>query len=68
MTFVPVVVVYASNLSYLGGRGQEDLGSRPAQVKSFSDPISSSKKAIWKLLPELGSQWVFPPYRLICLE
>jgi hypothetical protein len=35
-----VLVAYTCNLSYSGGRDQEDCGSRPAQANSSQDPIS----------------------------
>jgi hypothetical protein len=35
-------VAHACNPSYLGGRNQEDLGSKPAQRNSFQDPISKN--------------------------
>jgi hypothetical protein len=34
------LVANACNLSYLGGRVQEDCGSKPAQANSSRDPIS----------------------------
>jgi hypothetical protein len=37
------------NLRYLGGRDQEDQGSRPAQAKSSQDSISTSKLATWEV-------------------
>jgi hypothetical protein len=33
-------VAHACNPSYSGGRDQENLGSEPAWVNSFQDPIS----------------------------
>jgi hypothetical protein len=33
-------VAQTCNPSYLGGRDQEDQGSKPAQAKSSRDPIS----------------------------
>jgi hypothetical protein len=37
-------VAHAYNTSYLGGRDQEDCGSKPAQANSSRDPISKKKK------------------------
>jgi hypothetical protein len=34
------LVAHAYNLSYLGGRDQEDQGSKQAQANSLRDPIS----------------------------
>jgi hypothetical protein len=39
-------VAHACNLSYSGGRDQEDRGLKPAQANSSRDPIS--KKPITK--------------------
>jgi hypothetical protein len=39
-------VAHACNLSYSGGRDQEDCGSKPAQENSSKDPVS--KKSITK--------------------
>jgi hypothetical protein len=39
-----VPVAHAYNTSYLGGRDQEDCGSKPAQANSSRDPISKKKK------------------------
>jgi hypothetical protein len=36
------MVVHICNLSYLGGRDQEEWGLRPALAKSSWDPISTS--------------------------
>jgi hypothetical protein len=38
------LVAHAYNSSYLGGRDQEDLGSRPGWANSSRDPISKKKK------------------------
>jgi hypothetical protein len=35
-----VLVAHAYNLTYSGGRGQEDCGSKPALANSLRDPIS----------------------------
>jgi hypothetical protein len=35
------------NPSYLGGWNQEDCSLRPAQAKSFQDPISTNSWAQW---------------------
>jgi hypothetical protein len=46
----PVLVAHAGNPSYLGGRDQEDRGSKPAQANSSQDPISKkpiTKKGWW---------------------
>jgi hypothetical protein len=40
------IVVYACNPSYLGSQYQEDHGLRPAQAKSYQDPISISKSGV----------------------
>jgi hypothetical protein len=40
------LVAHACNPSYLGGRNQQDHGSKPAWANSSSDPIS--KKPITK--------------------
>jgi hypothetical protein len=37
------LVVHAYNLSYLGGRDQEDRSSKPAWASSSQDPISKKK-------------------------
>jgi hypothetical protein len=34
-----VLVAFAYNLSYSGGRDQEDCGSKPAWANSWQDPI-----------------------------
>jgi hypothetical protein len=39
-----VPVAHACNPSYLGGKDQEDRGSKPAQANSLGDPISKKKK------------------------
>jgi hypothetical protein len=36
-------MAHACNLSYSEGKDQEDRGSRPAQAKSASDPITTNK-------------------------
>jgi hypothetical protein len=41
-----VPVAHACNPSYLGGRDQEDPGSKPVQANNLRDPIS--KKPITK--------------------
>jgi hypothetical protein len=38
------LVAHTSNLSYSGGRGQEDRGSKPAWANSWSDLISEKTK------------------------
>jgi hypothetical protein len=37
-------VAHTCNLSYLGGRNQEDHSSRPVWANSSQDPISTNKK------------------------
>jgi hypothetical protein len=37
-------VAHACNLSFSGGRNQEDQGLKPAQENSLQDPISKKKK------------------------
>jgi hypothetical protein len=39
-----VPVAHACDLSYSGGRDQEDHGSKPAWANSSRDPISGKKK------------------------
>jgi hypothetical protein len=43
----PGAVVHACNPSYLGGWGQEDPSSRPAQANSSWDPILTNVLAWW---------------------
>jgi hypothetical protein len=37
-------VAHTCNPSYLGGRDQEDLGSKPSQANSLRPPILKKKK------------------------
>jgi hypothetical protein len=37
-----ILVAHTCNLSYLGGRDQEDCGSKPAQANSSQYPISKN--------------------------
>jgi hypothetical protein len=39
--------------SYLGGQDQEDYSLRPAQVKSYEDPISTKSWAQWHTPAEM---------------
>jgi hypothetical protein len=45
------LVAHTCNPSYLGGRDQEDFGSKPAQASCSQDPIlkipNTSKKKGW---------------------
>jgi hypothetical protein len=49
------VVAHAYNPSYSGGGDLEDHGSRPAQTKTYQDPVSTTKpnvmvvSATWKV-------------------
>jgi hypothetical protein len=40
----PSPISHAYNPSYLGGRDQEDCGSKPAQANRSWDPMSKKKK------------------------
>jgi hypothetical protein len=53
-----VRVAHAYNPSYLEGRDQEDLGSRPAQANSLRDPILRKPitKKDWWSDPEFKPQ------------
>jgi hypothetical protein len=37
---------YICNLNYLGGRDQEDHGSRPVKAKNWQDSISINKQGV----------------------
>jgi hypothetical protein len=45
-TYRLVMVAYIYNISYSGGRDQEDHGSRPAEARSLQDPISINKQGV----------------------
>jgi hypothetical protein len=51
------LVAPAGNLSYSGGRDQEDLDSKPALAKSLRDPISKKKNPSQKGLMEWLKVW-----------
>jgi hypothetical protein len=44
--FRPGMVDHSCNPNYYEGRGCEDHSTRPAQAKSYQDPISR-KKVVW---------------------
>jgi hypothetical protein len=46
----PGAAAQACNPRYLGGRGRQDCGSRPAWAKSFQDPISTNGWVQWCVL------------------
>jgi hypothetical protein len=46
--FSRALVVHVCNPRYLGGRDQEDHGSKPAQANSLQDPISKTQKPFTK--------------------
>jgi hypothetical protein len=55
-----VPVAHASNPSYLGGRDQEDCGSKPAQTNSFVRPYMKktyNKKGLveWLMVKAMNS-------------
>jgi hypothetical protein len=57
-----VLVTHTCNPSYLGGRGLEDHGSKPAWANSWQDPISKipiTKKGWWS--GTRWSPWVWAP-------
>jgi hypothetical protein len=49
-------VAHTCNLSYLGGRDQEDCGSKLARANSLQDPIWKKKK-ITKITKR-GAEWL----------
>jgi hypothetical protein len=44
MCLKPDTSAHACNLSYLGGRDQEDSGSKPKRANSLGDTISKKSK------------------------
>jgi hypothetical protein len=52
-------VAHACSPSYSGGRDQEDLGLRPAQVNSSEDPIlkNASQKRVGVMAQGVGSEF-----------
>jgi hypothetical protein len=45
------MVTRVCNVSYLGGRGQKDRSSRPAQAKKLARPHLKEKIWAWQSVP-----------------